>query len=74
MFVTHQIEEAVYLSDRVILMSSRPGRITAALPVPLARPRNLDMRHSSEFADICNRLWEHLREAVLSAMQPGAVL
>ena len=43
LFVTHDVEEAVYLSDRVVVMSIRPGRIKTAFTVDLARPRHQDM-------------------------------
>ena len=50
--VTHSILEAVFLADRVILMSPRPGRIDTIVDVPFARPRSLDLQGSSEFQKI----------------------
>lgn len=59
-FVTHQIEEAVYLSDRVIVMSARPGRILADIRVDLARPRPLEAKRSPEFATYAQQIWDLL--------------
>jgi NitT/TauT family transport system ATP-binding protein len=47
--VTHSIQEAVFMADRVLIMSPRPGHIVAEIAVPLARPRALDAMKSSEF-------------------------
>jgi NitT/TauT family transport system ATP-binding protein len=49
LFITHSISEAVFLSDRVIVMSPRPGRMTVDITVDLPRPRRLSMREASSF-------------------------
>ncbi len=69
LFVTHDIEEAVYLADRVTLFSSRPGRIKATVPIPLPRPRGLELKKTPAFVDLRNQLWDLLREEVLKARQ-----
>jgi len=56
LFVTHSIGEAVFLSDRVVVMTPRPGRIAAIVDNPLPRPRPLAMRDSTEFLAMSRRL------------------
>jgi NitT/TauT family transport system ATP-binding protein len=51
-FVTHGVDEAIWLSDRVVIMSKRPGQIKAEIPVPLARPRSADLLTSADFTEI----------------------
>jgi NitT/TauT family transport system ATP-binding protein len=60
LFVTHSISEAVLLSDRVVVMTPRPGRIAAVVENSLARPRTLNMRDSAEFIALSRRLRETL--------------
>jgi NitT/TauT family transport system ATP-binding protein len=55
-FVTHSIREAVYLSDRVLVMSQRPGRVIADVKIPFARPRGLEIEETAEFNEICGYL------------------
>jgi len=55
-FITHDIGEATYLSDRVLVMATRPGRIIADLPIPLPRPRTADMRGAPEYVEACMRI------------------
>jgi NitT/TauT family transport system ATP-binding protein len=61
--VTHSMEEAIYLSDRVVVLSPRPGRVHKVLDVPLPRPRQaLDVRASGEFARLVDELWQILKK------------
>ena len=62
LFITHSIPEAVYLSDRVLVMSPRPGRVVEEVQVDLPRPRNIDTLGSPGFIDICNRLRRQFQE------------
>jgi sulfonate transport system ATP-binding protein len=61
LFVTHNVREAVRLGDRVVLLSSRPGRVIADYPVPIARPRRID---SAPVAELAGAITDRLREEV----------
>lgn len=54
--VTHSIQEAVFLSDRVLVMTDRPGRIAAAIPIDLPRPRDLNLLQEERFAEIAGKI------------------
>jgi NitT/TauT family transport system ATP-binding protein len=56
LLITHSIAEAVYLADRVLVMSPRPGRIVAEIAITLPRPRGLAMTESIEFAQLANQV------------------
>ena len=60
MLVTHDIEEAVFLSDRIFVMSRRPGRIVDEVPVNLPRDRDVSMRSRLEFFEAAKRVREKL--------------
>ena len=68
-FVTHSLEEAILLSDRVVVMSARPGRVIDDMMIPFPRPREASLRASPEFGRIRAELWEHLRVEVERRMQ-----
>jgi NitT/TauT family transport system ATP-binding protein len=70
-FVTHSIPEAVYLSDRVVVMSPRPGRITAIIDVSLGDKRNDDTREASEFYAKITEVREALRGAEVGTSARG---
>ena len=62
--VTHSIDEAVFLSDKVLVMTSVPGRIKDVVPVPLERPRQPEVRLSLHFQELVASLWQSLRQEV----------
>jgi NitT/TauT family transport system ATP-binding protein len=68
LFVTHDIDEAIFLSDRVYCMTARPGTIKAEIVVPLERPRQQAMMLSSEFLGLRRGLMSLIREESLKAM------
>ncbi|SHH26769.1 NitT/TauT family transport system ATP-binding protein [Bradyrhizobium erythrophlei] len=68
LFVTHDIDEAIFLSDRVYCMTTRPGSIKAEIPIPLERPRHQSMMMSSEFLALRRGLMSLIREESLKAM------
>jgi NitT/TauT family transport system ATP-binding protein len=68
LFITHDIEEAIFLSDRVYVMTARPGRIKAEIQIPLPRPRTAEMTSSVVFAQILHKLRNLIREESLVAM------
>ena len=67
LFVTHDIDEAIFLANRVVVMSARPGRIKAEVAVPLAHPRDWRMKTSPGFAALKERLMGEIREEVRKA-------
>jgi NitT/TauT family transport system ATP-binding protein len=73
-FITHDVDEAVYLANRVIVMAARPGRLHEIIPVDLPYPRNEEIRLSPEFAQVRNRVWHavyHQKPQVSSSSSQG---
>jgi NitT/TauT family transport system ATP-binding protein len=64
-FITHSVDEAVTLGDRIMVMTARPGRAKAFFDVPFERPRDvLELRHRPEYGEIVYDIWQHLRDEV----------
>jgi NitT/TauT family transport system ATP-binding protein len=63
LFVTHSLNEAVYLADRVVVLSARPGRIVDDVAVDLPRPRTFAMSSTERFGRLKDRIWQHIRSA-----------
>lgn len=68
LFITHDIDESIFLSDRVYVMTARPGKIKAEITIPLPRPRLPEMANSTEFLQLREQLHALIREESLKAM------
>lgn len=71
LFVTHQIDEAIYLSDRVLVFSSRPGRVKETIRVEIERPRPLGVKREPRFHAIEDRIWSLIEEEVRGGRERG---
>jgi NitT/TauT family transport system ATP-binding protein len=67
-FVTHMIEEAIYLADRVLVLGARPGRIRRDVGVDLPRPRPLTIKRQPEFQELCDMIWKEIEAEVRLGM------
>ena len=67
LFVTHDVNEAVLLSDRVVVMSARPGRIKTIVDIDLPRPRTADVTRSPRFGELSHEIWNLVREEAVVA-------
>ena len=67
-FVTHSLEEALVLGDRVVVVSARPGRVVSDITVPFGRPRASDVRRTPEFAELHQNVWDVLRDEVQASL------
>ena len=68
-FVTHDIEEAVFLGDRILVMGVNPGRIKEQIDIRLNRPRHIDDMLTAEFTRLNRQVFEIIREETLKSMQ-----
>jgi len=66
MFITHQINEAVYLADRVVVMSARPGRVKGVFEIPFGRPRGLELKRDQKFLQLEDAIWKLIEEEASS--------
>lgn len=67
LFITHNIQESIMLSDRVVVLSARPGRIKAVMDVDFPRPRDSTLISSTHFAELVGKIWAVLRDESLKA-------
>lgn len=68
LFITHQIDEAVYLADRVIVFSQRPATIKADIRIDIPRPRSLDVKRTPEFLAYVGQIWKLIEADVLESV------
>jgi len=68
LFVTHQIDEAVFLSDRVLVFARRPGRLQESITIDLPRPRSLDIKRKPEFVAYVDHIWSLIEHDVRAAV------
>jgi NitT/TauT family transport system ATP-binding protein len=70
LFITHSVDEAVILGDRIMVMTAHPGRVKALVPVTLPRPRNvMALQTEPEFGRLVHRIWSDLRDEVQRARE-----
>ena len=75
LFITHDLEEAIALSDEIVVMTAGPGRIKARYPVTLPRPRNVsEVRFAPEFVSLYERAWADLRDEVTRSYERSLAL
>jgi NitT/TauT family transport system ATP-binding protein len=72
LFVTHQIDEAVFLSDRVLVLARRPGRIQETIDVALPRPRALAIKRTAEFMAYVDHIWRLIEDDVRASVTEDA--
>ena len=68
LFVTHQIDEAVFLSDRVLVFARRPGRLRESVLIELPRPRSLAIKRTSEFVRYVDHIWRLIEDDVRASV------
>lgn len=69
LFVTHQIDEAVYLSDRVLVLTARPGQVKEVIEVDIPRPRPLAVKRTAGFMRIVDKIWSLIEEEVKQSVR-----
>lgn len=70
-YVTHSIDESIYLGDRIVLMTSRPGKIKEVFIVGLPRPRKIEMKGWSLYSELSLKIWKSLKEEVERSSLPN---
>ena len=68
LFITHSIDEALVLSDRLVVMSARPGRVKSIYHNDLPRPRSMDVQITDRFLELKREVWDLVQEEVMGSM------
>ena len=68
-FVTHNIDEALILADRIVVMSARPGRVKTIITNTLPRPRHVEVQLSPEYLEVKTKIWDYVEEEVKGHIQ-----
>jgi NitT/TauT family transport system ATP-binding protein len=71
LFITHQIDEAIYLADRVVVFSGRPGTVRASVAIDIERPRPIGVKRQARFHALEDRIWRLIEEEVQAKTQDG---
>lgn len=67
--VTHSIDEAIFLADRIVVMSRRPGRVRQEIKVPFARPRSREIQKTSAYSELSEQVWQLIAREVVEAIK-----
>jgi NitT/TauT family transport system ATP-binding protein len=70
LFITHQIDEAIFLSDRVIVFSGRPGRVRESIAIDIERPRALRLKREARFHALEDRIWTLIHDEATARSIP----
>ncbi len=70
-FITHDINEAIFLGDRVVVLSSRPGRVISDVSIALGRPRNNDTKRDPAFVEYHHKFWSLIRDQIVMPLPDG---
>jgi NitT/TauT family transport system ATP-binding protein len=74
LFITHQIDEAIFLGDRVVVLGRRPGRVKEVVPVPFGRPRDLKLKRDPAFVDLVDHIWSLIEADVRDSVKEDAAI
>ena len=68
-FITHQIDEALFLADRLVILAARPGRVQEVLEVDIPRPRSLEVKRSARFVEFADHVWHGIERQVRASIR-----
>lgn len=74
LFITHQINEAIYLADRIVIFTARPGRVKSTLKIDVPRPRPLSIKRAKQFLEYEDQVWNLIEEEVRKTMVADRVV